>query len=158
MNLAEALNAALPDLPDRKARVSYPKVDPGLIWQENTDDGEPVIVAMIRGRDSFFRFPPEQWNIIELFDGTRSWEDVAALHSELYGTRFDPDDLREFTSSLDAVNFWYRTPLEKTSRCNRNWRKAVTSTRTRNRSGAMWRTCSFQHGIRIDISIGFIPG
>lgn len=113
MNLAEALNAALPDLPDRKARVSYPKVDPGLIWQENTDDGEPVIVAMIRGRDSFFRFPPEQWNIIELFDGTRSWEDVAALHSELYGTRFDPDDLREFTSSLDAVNFWYRTPLEK---------------------------------------------
>jgi len=114
MNLAEALNAALPDLPARKVRVSYPKVDPGLIWQENTDDGKPVIVAMIRGRDSFFRFPPEQWNIIELFDGTRSWEDVAALHAELYGTRFDPDDLREFTSSLDAVNFWYRTPLEKT--------------------------------------------
>ena len=113
MNLAEALNAALPDLPARKARVSYPKVDPGLIWQENTDDGKPVIVAMIRGRDSFFRFPPEQWNIIELFDGTRSWEDVAALHAELYGTRFDPDDLREFTSGLDAVNFWYRTPLEK---------------------------------------------
>ncbi len=113
MNLAEALNAALPDLPAQKARVGYPKVDPGLIWHENTDDGEPIIVAMIRGRDSFFRFPPDQWKIIELFDGKRSWEDVADLYAELYGTRFDPDDLREFTSGLDAIDFWYKTPFEK---------------------------------------------
>ncbi|MGC2621206.1 MAG: hypothetical protein WA414_19335, partial [Acidobacteriaceae bacterium] len=113
MNLAEALNAALPDLPAKKARVGYPKVDPGLIWHENTDAGEPIIVAMIRGRDSFFRFPPDQWKIIELFDGKRSWEDVADLYAELYGTRFDPDDLREFTSGLDAIDFWYKTPFEK---------------------------------------------
>ncbi|HSY03734.1 MAG TPA: HlyD family efflux transporter periplasmic adaptor subunit [Acidobacteriaceae bacterium] len=113
MNLAEALNAALPDLPAKKARVGYPRVDPGLIWHENTDAGEPIIVAMIRGRDSFFRFPPDQWKIIELFDGTRSWEDVAEVYAELYGTRFDPDDLREFTSGLDAINFWYKTPFEK---------------------------------------------
>ncbi|HEX4006845.1 MAG TPA: HlyD family efflux transporter periplasmic adaptor subunit [Acidobacteriaceae bacterium] len=113
MNLAEALNAALPDLPTRTTRVGYPRVDPNLIWQENTDDGKPVIVAMIRGRDSFFRFPPEQWKIIELFDGKRSWDDVADVYAERYGTRFDPDDLREFTSGLDAINFWYKTPLEK---------------------------------------------
>lgn len=113
MNLAEALNAALPELPARKARVGYPMVDPNLIWQENSDDGKPVIVAMVRGRDSFFRFPPEQWKIIELFDGKRSWEDVAELYADRYGTRFDPDELREFTSGLDAIDFWYKTPLEK---------------------------------------------
>jgi putative peptide zinc metalloprotease protein len=113
MNLAEALNAALPERPARTGRIGYPKVDPGLIWHENRDDGQPTVVAMIRGRDSFFRFPPEQWKIIELFDGKRSWDDVADLYAELYGTRFDPDDLREFTSGLDAINFWYKTPLEK---------------------------------------------
>ncbi len=113
MNLAEALTAALPDLPARKARVGYPKIDPRMISQENIEDGKPVVVAMIRGRDSLFRFPPEQWRIVELFDGTRSWEDVAELHAELYGVRYDPEDLREFTSGLDAVDFWYQTPLEK---------------------------------------------
>lgn len=113
MNLAEALNAALPDLPARRAREGYPKLDPATIHHENIEDGERVIVAMIRGEKGMFRFAPEQWQIIELFDGTRSWADVAELLVERYNVRYDPDDLREFTSGLDAIDFWYKTPLEK---------------------------------------------
>ena len=113
MNLAEALNAALPDLPARRAREGYPKLDPATIHHENIEDGQPVIVAMIRGEKGMFRFAPEQWQIIELFDGNRSWEDVAELLVERYNVRYDPDDLREFTSGLDAIDFWYKTPLEK---------------------------------------------
>ncbi|HEX4310462.1 MAG TPA: HlyD family efflux transporter periplasmic adaptor subunit [Acidobacteriaceae bacterium] len=113
MNLAEALNAALPDLPARSARVGYPRVDPGLIANENIEDGQTVVVAMIRGRDSIFRFAPEQWRIIELFDGELSWEEVSELHAQLYGVRYGADDLREFTTGLDAIDFWYKTPLEK---------------------------------------------
>ena len=113
MNLAEALNAALPDLPVRRARVGYPKLDPATIHHENIEDGEPVIVAMIRGEKGMFRFSPQQWQIIELFDGTRSWEEVAELLVERYKVQYDPADLREFTSGLDAIDFWYKTPLEK---------------------------------------------
>jgi putative peptide zinc metalloprotease protein len=113
MNLAEALNAALPDMPTRKTRVGYPKLDPALIYQENTEDGKPVVAAMIRGRDQIFRFTPEQWRIIELFDGVRSWEEAAELHVERHGVSYEVDDLRDFTTSLDAVDFWYKAPLEK---------------------------------------------
>lgn len=113
MNLAEALNAALPDLPVRRARAGYPKLDPGTIHHENIEDGETVVVAMIRGRDQVYRFPPEQWRIVELFDGKRSWDEAADLYAELYGVRYDPEDMREFTSSLDALDFWFRTPLER---------------------------------------------
>ncbi len=113
MNLAEALNAALPELPARRERVGYPKIDPNLIASENIEDGQPVIVAMIRGRDNIFRFGPPQWRIIELFDGKRSWQDVADAHAELYGVRYDVDDLRDFTSGLDEIGFWYKTPLER---------------------------------------------
>ncbi|HEY1498504.1 MAG TPA: HlyD family efflux transporter periplasmic adaptor subunit [Acidobacteriaceae bacterium] len=113
MNLAEALNAALPDLPARRAPVGYPRPDPGLIASENIEDGQPVVVAMIRGRDQIFRFSPQHWRIIELFDGERSWEDVAARHTQLYGVKYGADDLREFTTGLDAIDFWYRTPLER---------------------------------------------
>jgi len=113
MNLAEALNAALPELPARRARAGFPKLDPDLIASENVEDDEPVIVAMIRGRSNIFRFTPQQWHIIELFDGHRSWDDVADAHVELYGVRYSVDDLREFTSGLDEIDFWYKSPLEK---------------------------------------------
>jgi putative peptide zinc metalloprotease protein len=113
MNLAEALNAALPELPVRGTRVVLPRLDPNLVVRENIDDGKPVMVAIIRGRDSFFRFSPDQWRIIELFDGMRSWEDVAQLHSQLHGVLYSADDLREFTGGLDEAGFWYKTPLER---------------------------------------------
>ena len=113
MNLAEALNAALPDLPAARTRTGYPKLDPALIARENVEDGRPVIAALLRGSDKIFRFSPDQWRIIELFDGTRSYEDVAALHSELYGAVYAADDLKEFASGLDEIDFWYKTPLEK---------------------------------------------
>ncbi|MGA7524287.1 MAG: HlyD family efflux transporter periplasmic adaptor subunit [Acidobacteriaceae bacterium] len=113
MNLAEALNAALPDLPARRAPVGYPKLDPGLIANENMEDGLPVVVALIRGRDQIFRFTPQHWKIIELFDGERSWDEVAELHAQLHGVRYGAEDLREFTTGLDAIDFWYKTPLEK---------------------------------------------
>lgn len=113
MNLAEALNAALPELPTRRLQAGYPKVDPALIASENIEDGKPVVVAMIRGRESIFRFAPEQWHIIEMFDGSRSWDEVAALCEERYGVRYSGDDLREFTTGLEAIDFWYKTPLEK---------------------------------------------
>ena len=156
MNLAEALYAALPDMPARKTRVSYPKVDPGLIWQENTDDGKPVIVAMIRGRDSFFPFPPEQWNIIELFDGTRSWEDVAALHAELYGTRFDP------TTCASLPVAWTRSTSGTTPQKNIALQQKLEEGRHQHaHKKSKWGDVAhmqFSAWIRIDISIGFIPG
>ena len=113
MNLAEAFNAALPDLPVSRTRAGYPKLDPALIARQNVEDGEPVIVALIRGSDKIFRFSPDQWRIIELFDGTRSYEQVAALHAERYGVAYAVDDLKEFASGLDDIDFWYKTPLEK---------------------------------------------
>jgi len=113
MNLAEALNAALPDLPARRARVGFPRLHPALIFNENIEEGKPVVSALIRGEQGMFTFSPEQWKVIELFDGKRSWEDVARLLEERDGVRYDPDDLREFTSGLEDLDFWYKTSLEK---------------------------------------------
>ena len=115
MNLAEALNAALPDLPARRSRVGYPKLDPTAIVRENVEDGEPVFVVLIRSTDKMFRFQPPQWRIVELFNGVRSYEEVATLHAELYGVAYGADDLKEFASGLDDSDFWYKTPLERSA-------------------------------------------
>jgi putative peptide zinc metalloprotease protein len=113
MNLAEALNAALPELPAKKARVGYPRLDPQTIWGENIEDGQPVVVAHKRGTQSLYRFPPEQWKLVELFDGQRSYQDVAEAYHQQYRVLYTADDVHEFANNLDDINFWYKTPQEK---------------------------------------------
>ncbi|MGO9516777.1 MAG: HlyD family efflux transporter periplasmic adaptor subunit [Candidatus Korobacteraceae bacterium] len=113
MNLAEALNAALPELPAKKTQSGYPKLDPRTIWAENIEEGRPVVVAHVRGKESLFRFPPEQWKLIELFDGQRSYNDVAEAYRELYGVQYTVEDVREFANMLEQADFWYKTPQER---------------------------------------------
>jgi putative peptide zinc metalloprotease protein len=113
MNLAEAFNAALPDLPAARNKVTYPRLDPAMVWRENIEDGEPVVVALIRGTDKIFRFTFEQWRIIEMFDGKRSYEEVSKIHHERHGVLYGADNLNEFASGLDEIDFWYKTPIER---------------------------------------------
>ncbi|MGA3316557.1 MAG: HlyD family efflux transporter periplasmic adaptor subunit [Candidatus Korobacteraceae bacterium] len=113
MNLAEALNAALPELPAKKARAGYPKLDPRTIWAENIEEGRPVVAAHVRGKESLFRFPPEQWKLIELFDGQRSYDDVAEAYRQLYGVQYTAEDVQEFANMLQEADFWYKTPQER---------------------------------------------
>jgi putative peptide zinc metalloprotease protein len=112
MNLAEALNAALPELPAKWARAGFPKVDPHIIWARNIEDGQPVIVAHKRRSDSLFRFSPEQWQLIELFDGLRSWAEIADEYQQKYNVRYSPDDVHEFADELGKIGFWYKSPQE----------------------------------------------
>lgn len=113
MNLAEALNAALPELPAKRVGTRYPRVDPRAIWAENVEEGQPIIVVHIRGTDGFYRFPPEQWKLIELFDGKRSYEDVVEAYRQLYSVQYPVEDVREFSNALDEADFWYKTPQER---------------------------------------------
>ena len=49
MNLSEALDAALPEMPKtRYARDRLPRLDPELIVHEDTLDGEPIVGVLQR--------------------------------------------------------------------------------------------------------------
>jgi len=113
MNLSEALDAALPEIPkSRLSRKGPPQVDPELIVREDMLDGEPVVVVYQRSTTNVFRFPPIQWQLVLLFDGTRSYEEIAEEFSAAYAP-MTPDDVRAFASGMDESNFWYRSAQEK---------------------------------------------
>lgn len=113
MNLSEALDAALPEIPkSRVLRKTPPILDPDLIVREDTLDGEQVMVVYQRSTTNIYRLPPSQWELVKLFDGTRSYEDIAAEYSPKYGL-ISADEVREFASGLDENAFWYKTPQEK---------------------------------------------
>jgi putative peptide zinc metalloprotease protein len=114
MNLSEALNAALPEIPKtRYARERPPRLDPELIVREDTLDGEPIIGVLQREGSNYFRFPPGQWRLAELFDGVRSYEEIAELYNEETGATFTTEDIRVFVGNLEEVGLWFKTPQER---------------------------------------------
>ena len=114
MNLSEALDAALPEIPRaRLTRVHPPRLDPDLVIREDILDGEPIVGVMQRGKANFFRFEPMQWQLASLFDGIRSYEEIADLFRENTNSFISPEDVRGFAQSMDASEFWYQTPQEK---------------------------------------------
>lgn len=114
MNILEAFDAALPEIPEKSARRSYPKLDPRVIHKQHIEQGAPVVLAKMPGGETYVRFTPDQWTLLELFDGQRSYDELAGLITEKARVPFSGDDVREFTSFLrEQTDLLYETPLEK---------------------------------------------
>jgi putative peptide zinc metalloprotease protein len=113
MNITEALNVALPEIPARTVVQRYPRLDPGATFKEHVDDGERVMRVYLPSEQSMYRFPLANWALIQLFDGKRSYEEIAAVHLEQSGVEYSAEEIREYASELEAGKFWYRTPQEK---------------------------------------------
>ena len=113
MNLTRALEVALPEIPARTLSRRCPRMPPDAVFKEHIEDGQPVIRVLVTSQESIYRFPPQNWALIQLFDGLRSYDEVAELYSAHAGSEYSVDEVREFAASLDALDFWYKTPQEK---------------------------------------------
>ena len=114
MNLSEALDAALPEIPKvRLSRARPPRLDPELVTREDVLDGEPVVGILQRSKGSFFRFQPQQWQLAQLFDGIRSYDEIAQSFNEEQGSALTAREVEEFATSLDEAGFWFKTPQER---------------------------------------------
>ncbi len=114
MNLSEALDAALPEMPKtRLSRSRPPCLDPDLIVREDTLNGEPIVGVLKRDKRNFFRFMPSQWQIVQLFDGVRTYAEIAELYTEQTGVPIAAEDVQGFADSMEQEDFWYKTPQEK---------------------------------------------
>ncbi|HLW88055.1 MAG TPA: HlyD family efflux transporter periplasmic adaptor subunit [Terriglobales bacterium] len=114
MNIVQALDAAIPELPERVMRRDQPKLDTRIIAKEHIEEGRPVIVTKLPGTETVLRFIPEQWNLLQLFDGIRTYKEISELSAEATGAFFSEDDVREVAGFLyDNTDFICKSPLEK---------------------------------------------
>lgn len=114
MNLSEALDAALPEIPrTRLARARPPRLDPDLIVRDDVLDGEPIVGVFQRDRSNYFRFPPAQWKLLLLFDGVRSYEEIASSFNAETGDSVTTQEVRIYADNLEEANFWYKSAQEK---------------------------------------------
>jgi putative peptide zinc metalloprotease protein len=112
MNLIEALNVALPELPG-KIIGQAPRLDPRVSAREHLEGEVPTIFAHIPGSGEYFRFSPEQWTLIQLFDGLRSYEEISAAYLAETGILLTEEWIRNYAGDLESTNFWYKTPQER---------------------------------------------
>jgi putative peptide zinc metalloprotease protein len=114
MNLSEALDAALPEIPrNRLSRKNPPRLDPELIIREDVTDGEPIVAVYQRSTANLMRLKPTQWQLARLFDGVRSYDEIAAAFEAETGIPVSAEEARTFAENMDESGFWYKNPQEK---------------------------------------------
>ena len=113
MNLNEALNVALPEIPARTLAQRYPRLDPDYTFKKHLEDNVVMVRLYIPSTGLMYSFPEQNWNLIKLFDGKRSYEEIARVYSAENGTEYGADAVREFAGELEAADFWYKTTQEK---------------------------------------------
>jgi putative peptide zinc metalloprotease protein len=112
MNLAEALDV-LPEIttPTRSKRIF--KMDPALVGREHIEEEGPVILAHVPGSVELFRLTLDQWKLAQLFDGQRSYEEIAEVFQAENQMQLGVDDVRNFAEMMEDGKFWYQSPHEK---------------------------------------------
>jgi putative peptide zinc metalloprotease protein len=117
MNLARVLDQETTLLPPSRLAQSYPRLHPRLTVREHQEHDGKVFISVIPGGRPplYFRMNAVQWHVATLFNGERSYAEVAQLASQQLGTAFAEEEIRGFADLLDRDNYWYRTPQEESA-------------------------------------------
>lgn len=113
MNLSRVLDVSLPELPKLEGKERYFRFNPKMIWRKQTEQGVTNFLVIAPGTRSVFMLTPERWELVQLFNGTRNYEQVARLWKQKCGVSASANSVRSFAESLDAKGFWLRTPEEE---------------------------------------------
>ena len=87
MNLTQALNVALPEIPARVIAQRCPRLHPEVIHQEHIVDGRPTVRIYVPGVDAVFNLSPQTWDLVRFFDGQRGYDEVAEAYFQETGIR-----------------------------------------------------------------------
>ena len=114
MNIVNALNQALPELPERVLQQSIPKLDPRVIAKQQVEHGNPVVIAKMPGAENFIRLEPPQWILLQLFDGQRSYAEISSLFLEKTGVYYSEEDVRESAEFIRRnTTLFYQSAVER---------------------------------------------
>lgn len=114
MNLSQIMASALPELPPQQRPDRPPRIHPQLVTCEHVErDGVYVRAIIPKGPPHYFRMSMFQYSVASLFNGNRTYEEVARLCATKLGASLSVEEVRQFADALEKEEFWYRTPQEE---------------------------------------------
>lgn len=115
MNLTRAFDVALPELPSRRFREQRFRFDPKTVARVHEEPDRVVVRVLAPNSRKVMNMTPNQWKLVQMFDGRRSNEQLALWWRKTCGVASTPDFVRTFAESLDEVNFWHKEPHEESA-------------------------------------------
>jgi putative peptide zinc metalloprotease protein len=114
MNLTQVMNVTLPDPPAARMQETFPCAHPKMIARDHHErEGHMIHVIIPDGPSHFFRFSKQQFELIKLFDGRRSYAEIARLFTRTQGIGINAEFVQTFADNMEKKEFWYRTPQEE---------------------------------------------
>ena len=114
MNLAEALVQALPELPSQVSTKRKYKFNPQLIFREElNENGDTVIVVWVPEKQAMYYLDRGQFDLFQLFDGERTFAEVAQAYEEMSGTPMPEEDVKQFAISSVDTGLFYESAQER---------------------------------------------
>lgn len=114
MNLAEALVQAFPELPAQTLTKRKFKFNPNLVVRDEVNEnGEPRKVIFVPEKVAMYYLDHTQWALYQLFDGERSFAEVAQAYADQFGVAMSEQDVREFAFSSADSGLFYESAQDK---------------------------------------------
>jgi putative peptide zinc metalloprotease protein len=114
MNLAEALIQALPELPAQVSTRRKFKFNPALITREELNEKEEsVVVVWVPEQQAMYYLDPAQFQLFQLFDGERTFAEVAEEYERITGVAMPEQEVKEFAFSSAETGLFYESAQER---------------------------------------------
>jgi len=114
MNLAEALIQALPEMPAQVLTNRKFRFNPVLVTREEVNEnGEPIVVVWVPEHQAMYYVPQPNYELFQLFDGERSFAEVAEAYQQLTGVEMSEEQVKEFAFGSADTGLFYESAQEK---------------------------------------------
>jgi putative peptide zinc metalloprotease protein len=112
MNIVEALNVALPEIPAR-AKRRLPRMNPRVVARQQIEEGQPMMMVLVPEMHQYYRLTPDQWALLQLFDGNRTYQEVADAFTAQTNIGYSAQLAQEFAEAAPDAGFWYQTQQDR---------------------------------------------
>jgi len=114
VNLAEALLAALPEMPTRVVADKKYRLNPDVVVREELNENfEPVVAIYIPEKAWMLKVTAEQFGLLQLFNGERNFAEVAQAYTEETGSALTEEEVKDFALGSVESGLWYQSQQER---------------------------------------------
>jgi len=115
MNILRTLDMALPEIRERRAQQVLPRMEPTVVAREHVEEGVRKFLVLKPKGGGYYRLTPEQWRLLQLFDGKSSFAEIAAKYTKEAGEECSEEMVRDFSDDLSGTDLIHRSAVESSA-------------------------------------------
>jgi putative peptide zinc metalloprotease protein len=113
MNIFEAPAEVFKASPRKQA--GWPKLVPGIVAREHVQAGAAIVALIVPAGEGYYHVTPLEWRLLQLFDGERSFLQVAEAYQAAWREAITEQDVIDIYSYFEKTELFYKSPSQKSA-------------------------------------------